>query len=80
MGEKVRIDSKWRIVIPAKFRNGLKPKDELIVERRGQEIILRKASRSGILNEFHKVKLFTNKRLRSLNAEHGKHRYGGIKE
>jgi len=42
MGEKAKIDNKWRIVIPSKFRKKLKPRDELIIEERGSEIVLRK--------------------------------------
>jgi len=76
----VRIDERWRIIIPSKFREGLKPRDELVVEKRGAEIILRRASREDILKEFNEIKLFANEELRSLNAEHGKHKYGGYKE
>ncbi len=80
VGEKVRIDERWRIVIPSKFREGLKPKDELIVERKESEIVLRKVSREDILKEFTETKLFVNEKLRTLGAESGKHRYGGYKE
>ena len=80
VGEKVRIDSKWRIVIPAKFRTGLKPRDELIVERRGDEIILRKIARSDVIERFREIKLFIHESISTFNAEHGKHRYGGLKE
>jgi len=80
MGEKVKIDERWRIVIPKKFRKGLNPRDELVVERRGSDIILRKRERKDILNEFHKIKLVVENDLRSLGAEEGKHRYGGYKE
>ncbi|MCD6469261.1 hypothetical protein J7L29_00475 [Candidatus Bathyarchaeota archaeon] len=80
MGERVRIDERWRIIIPSKFREGLKPRDELVVEKRGAEIILRRVSREDILKEFNEIKLFANEELRSLNAEHGKHKYGGYKE
>jgi len=80
VGERVKIDERWRIVIPSKFREGLKPRDELVVERRGNEIILRKTSRKDILREFNEVKLFVEEKLRYLDAEAGKHRYGGYKE
>jgi len=80
VGERVRIDERWRIIIPSKFREGLKPRDELVVEKRGAEIILRRVSREDILKEFNEIKLFANEKLRSLNAEHGKHKYGGYKE
>ena len=81
MGEKVRIDERWRIVIPSKFRRGLKPKDELIVEGRGSEIILRKkASRGDILRKFNELKLYVDEELKTVGAESGKHRYGGYKE
>lgn len=76
----MRIDERWRIIIPSKFREGLKPRDELVVEKRGAEIILRRVSREDILKEFNEIKLFANEELRSLNAEHGKHKYGGYKE
>ena len=80
MGEKVRIDDKWRIVIPVKFRDGLKPRDEVIVEKRGGEIIIRKASKEELLKKFRSIKLFISDEARTLNAESGKHRYGGVKE
>lgn len=80
VGERVRIDERWRIVIPSKFRKGLKPKDELIVEGRGSEIILRKLSREAILKEFNEIKLFVDEKSRALGAESGKHRYGGYKD
>lgn len=80
MGERVKIDSRWRIVIPSKFRKGLRIKDELIVEERGSEIILRKASNEDIMKRFDEIKLFVNKRLSRKEAESGKHRYGGYKE
>ncbi len=80
MGNKVRIDERWRIVIPAEFRAGLKPKDELVVERRGAEIVLRKASRMDIFEEFQKTKLFVDEKFAALDAERGKHRFGGLKE
>lgn len=80
VGEKVKIDERWRIVIPSKFRKGLKPKDELTVEGRGSEIILRKVAREDILKEFNEIRLFVDEKLRTLGAESGKHRYGGYKE
>lgn len=80
MGEKVRVDDRWRIVIPSKFRSGLKPRDELIVEERGSEIVLRKVSKDDLLKEFNETKLYVQKELRTLGAESGKHRYGGYKE
>lgn len=80
VGEKVKIDERWRIVIPSKFRKGLKPKDELIVEERGSEIVLRKATKKDILKKFDEIKLFVDEKLRTLGAESGKHKYGGYKE
>jgi AbrB family looped-hinge helix DNA binding protein len=80
MGEKVKIDSRWRIVIPSEFRKGLKTNDELIVEERGSEIILRKTSNEDIMKRFDKIKLFVNEKLRKREAESGKHRYRGYKE
>ena len=80
VGEKVKIDGRWRIVIASRFRKELKPRDELIVEGRGSEIVLRKVSREDILREFNGIKLFVDEKLRTLGAESGKHRYGGYKE
>jgi len=80
MGEIVSIDERWRIIIPSKFRKGLKPKDELLVEEKGSEIVLRKASREDILKEFYSIKLFIDEKLKTLSAESGKHRYGGYRE
>jgi bifunctional DNA-binding transcriptional regulator/antitoxin component of YhaV-PrlF toxin-antitoxin module len=80
VGERIRIDERWRIVIPSKFRKGLKPKDELIVEERGSKIILKKLSREDILKEFNETKLFVDEKLRALGAESGKHKYGGYKD
>jgi len=80
MGEIVSIDERWRIIIPSKFRKGLKPKDELLVEEKGSEIVLRKVSREDILKEFYSIKLFVNEKLKTLSAESGKHRYGGYRE
>ncbi len=80
MGERVKIDERWRIVIPSRFREGLRPRDELVVERRGAEIVLKKASREDLLKEFNEIKLFVNENLRTLSAEKGKHMYGGRKE
>ena len=80
VGEKVIIDERWRIVIPARFRKGLKPRDELIVEQSGSEIVLRKVSREDLLKEFNEIKLLIDEKLRDLGAEGGKHRYGGYKD
>ncbi|MBS7658914.1 MAG: AbrB/MazE/SpoVT family DNA-binding domain-containing protein [Candidatus Bathyarchaeia archaeon] len=80
MGEKVKIDERWRIVIPSKFRKRLKPKDELMIEERGYEIVLRKVSKKDFLKEFNEVKLFVNEELKTFDAERGKHKYGGYKE
>mgnify|MGYP001772647848 CR=1 FL=1 len=79
MGERVKIDSKWRIMIPSKFRNGLKVKDELIVEERGSEIVLRRAPKENLVKMFNEVKLFVDEKLSTRGAESGKHRYGGYK-
>ncbi|MEM2928307.1 MAG: AbrB/MazE/SpoVT family DNA-binding domain-containing protein [Nitrososphaerota archaeon] len=80
VGEKAKIDDKWRIVIPSKFRKSLKPRDELIIEERGSEIVLRKTSKENILKEFNEIKLFVLKDFRTLGAESGKHKYGGYKD
>lgn len=80
MGVRVRLDDRWRIVIPLKFRKGLKPKDELIIEERGSEIVLRRVSREDILREFNELILFVDEKYSMLNAERGKHKYGGFKE
>ncbi|MGC8932709.1 MAG: hypothetical protein ACP5KE_04830 [Candidatus Methanodesulfokora sp.] len=75
-----KIDSRWRIVIPFRSRKGLKTKGELIMEERGSEIMLRKASNEDIMKRFHEIKLFVNEKLRKREAESGKHRYGGYRE
>jgi bifunctional DNA-binding transcriptional regulator/antitoxin component of YhaV-PrlF toxin-antitoxin module len=80
VGEKVKIDERWRIVIPKKYRKGLKPKDELIVERRRSEIVLRKKAKRDIISKFSEVKLLVDEELKNVGAEEGKHRYGGYKE
>lgn len=80
MGERVKIDSRWRIVIPSRFRKGLRTSDELIVEERGSEIILRKVSNEDIMKRFNEIKLFVGEKMREKGAESGKHRYGGYKE
>ena len=79
MGERVRIDERWRIVIPSKFRRWLRPREELIVEERGGEIVLRRAPREELLRRFHDVKLYVDEALREVGAEGGKHRFGGVK-
>jgi len=79
MGETVKIDDRWRIVIPRKFRRGLKPRDELIVEKRGSEIILKKAQNKDLVKEFEEIKLYAPEDRIVLNAERGKHKYGGRK-
>jgi len=38
---KVKIDSKWNVIIPTELREGLKPGDVLIVERRDCEIVFK---------------------------------------
>ncbi|MEM2154457.1 MAG: AbrB/MazE/SpoVT family DNA-binding domain-containing protein [Nitrososphaeria archaeon] len=80
MGERVRIDDRWRIIIPVKFRKGLEPKDELIIEERGSEIVLRKISSEDILRAFNEIKLVVEDKLKTLGAESGKHKFGGYKE
>jgi len=79
VGKRVRIDDRWRITIPVEFREGLKPKDELIIERRGSMIILKKASGEDVLKKFREIKLYVDEKYRYLDAEKGKHRYGGLK-
>lgn len=79
VGERVRIDKRWRIVIPAKFRRSLRVGEELIVEERGAEIVLRKAPREDLLKRFGEIKLFADEKLVERSAERGKHRYGGRK-
>ena len=63
------MDERWRIVIPSKFRQGLKPKDKLIVERRGNEIVLRKLSAKDILEEFRKIKFYVTEKRNTIDAE-----------
>ena len=79
VGEKVKIDDRWRIVIPARFRKHLKVGDELIVEDRGLEIVLRRVPREDLLREFREIKLFASEEMVGRSAERGKHRYGGRK-
>ena len=75
---KVKIDSKWRVTIPAELREGLKPGDVLIVERRGNEIVYKPIFDA--LKEFNEIKLYAGKEKAYTNAEQGKHMYGGFKE
>jgi len=80
MGEIVKIDSRWRIVIPKKFRDNLKPNDEFIVEKIGDTIVLRKFNREELIKEFNEIKLYTKDEMKNANAERGKELYGGVKE
>ena len=51
--------------------------EELIIEERGAEVVLRKAPREELLARFNEINLFTDKKLVEKSAERGKHRYGG---
>ena len=80
MGEIVKIESRWRIVIPKKYRSDLKPDDELLVEKIGDTIVLRRFNREELVKEFNKIKLYTSDDMKKANAERGKELYGGVKE
>ncbi len=80
MGETVKVDDKWRIVLPKKYREGLRRGDQLVVERRGDEIILRKVERDDLVMKFEEIKLRVSRERRNWNAENGKHEFGGFKE
>ena len=72
MAEIVKIDSKWRITIPKKYRKNLKPNDQLLIEKIGDTIILRKFNRENLLKEINEIKLYTKGKMRKTNAEKGK--------
>lgn len=75
---KARVDSRWRITLPSSARGNLRPGDEVIVEEQGSILIIRKAI--NVLEEFHKIKLYTEKNLEKADAAEAKHVYGAIKE
>ncbi|QOJ79254.1 AbrB/MazE/SpoVT family DNA-binding domain-containing protein [Infirmifilum lucidum] len=75
---RVKIDSKWRVVLPREVREGLKPGDEVVVERLGSTIVMRKASREELVRKFEELKLYAG-RGENWDAEVGKHRFGGVK-
>ena len=76
---KTKVDSRWRITLPASTRGNLRPGDEVIVEEQGNLIIIRKAT--NVLEEFRKIKLYIeNENLIKANASIAKHVYGAIKE
>jgi len=79
MGERVRVDDRWRVVIPRRLREGIRPGDELVAERVGNAIVLRVAAREDLVREFEEVKLYAGERA-EWDAEVGKHRYGGVRE
>jgi len=80
VGEKVRVDSKWRIVIPRRFRGKIRVGDVMIVEADGDAIVLRKEKSEDLVEKFQAIKLTTSEDMRKGNAELAKHRYGGVKE
>ncbi|HDJ89709.1 MAG TPA: hypothetical protein ENG40_03350 [Thermoprotei archaeon] len=76
---KSRVDSRWRITLPVKARGNLKPGDTVIVEERGNIIILRKVIDP--LKIFREVKLYLDdKEMMVKDAAEAKHIYGGLKE
>jgi len=64
----VRVDSKWRIVIPRRFR-GDKGRDVLIVEADGDAMVLRKEKSEDLVEKFQATKLTTSEDMRKGNAE-----------
>jgi len=76
---KTRVDSRWRITLPASARGNLKPGDEVLVEERGNVIVIRKAVDP--LKVFREVKLYVgDEKLRAAGAGQAKHVYGAVKE
>ena len=76
---KSKVDNRWRITLPAKARGNLKPGDTVIVEERGNIIILRKIIDP--LKIFSETKLYlNNKEMMLKDAAEAKHIYGGLKE
>lgn len=80
MGERVKIDDRWRIVIPKKFRRGMRTGGFLIIERRGDVLLLRKKRENELAKRFEEIKLKAEEGRDNWDAEIGKHRYGGAKE
>ena len=75
---KAKIDDKWRITLPASVRKGLKPGDEVIVERLNNVIIIRKTDDP--LKMFREIELYIgNKKLKTADASEAKHIYGAPK-
>jgi len=80
VGEIVKIDDKWRVSIPKRFRGKLRTGDKLKVELRGGDIVLRRIDREDLVKKFESIRLEIDEERARLDAETGKHRYGGIKE
>jgi len=60
VGKIVKIDSKWRILIPKDFRDDFKPGEEVIIEKGGKGLlIIRKKPRNAkeILDKIKEIKL-----------------------
>jgi len=75
---KAKVDKRWRITLPVTARGGLKPGDEVIVEERGNVIIIRKVLHP--LEEFQKIKLYVkDKKLIKADASEAKHVFGAVK-
>ena len=75
---KAKIDSKWRIVLPASVREGFQPGDEVLVIRQGQVITIRKAIDP--LRLFNEVKLFIPDDKAYSDVSEVKHYYGARKD
>lgn len=77
---KAKIDSKWRITIPASARGNFRPGDEVIVEEVGGKIIITKVSKD-LLKKFREIKLYIkDKKLVIADSERAKHELGAVKE
>ncbi len=76
---KTKVDSRWRITLQASARGNLRPGDEVLVEERGNVIVIRKAVDP--LKVFREVKLCVgDEKLRAVGADQAKHVYGAVKE
>ena len=75
---KAKIDSKWRIVLPANVREGFQPGDEVLVIRQGQVIIIKKTVDS--LRLFNEVKLLIPDDKAYSDVSEVKHYYGARKD
>ncbi|MCD6509420.1 MAG: hypothetical protein J7L11_03405 [Thermoprotei archaeon] len=76
---RTRVDKRWRITLPATARGNLRPRDEVIVEERGNMIVIRKAVNP--FKIFQEVKLYVKEeKLVKADASEAKHTYGAVKD